>query len=176
MSLLSFIFFRLNLLKSLLNHVAVSGHLSILASLFGTPCRLMSSWCVVLCIPDSELEAFWLSLGSVLSLFTSTGFACRLSWVQTLTLPILLAVWLWQATISKDGWHHVSHPTRSCSVVTLFLSSSGVCSPSPWPWAELHDCHDQWQATEVRLCEVRSWKYHALPSCSVWNFLFCKKA
>ena len=92
MSLLSFVFFRLNLLQSLLNHVAVSGHLSTLASLLWTPCWLMSSWCVVLCIPDSELEAFWLSLGSVLPLFTSTGFACSLSWVQILTLPILLAV------------------------------------------------------------------------------------
>lgn len=75
------------------SYVTVSGHLSILASLFWTPCWLMSSWCVVLCIPDSELEAFWLSLCSTLSLFImSTGFACRLSWVQILTLPNTLAV------------------------------------------------------------------------------------
>ena len=109
-------------------HFCLSLPMASALSLFGTPCRLMSSWCVVLCIPDSELEAFWLSLGSILSLFISTGFACRLSWVQILTLPILLAVWLCRPQFPKmvDTTYPIPHVLAvwwhsSCQVVGFVL-------------------------------------------------------
>lgn len=157
MSLLSFVFFRLSILNYLLNHMTLFPGISTSwPPSSGHACWLMSSWCIVFCTLDSELEALRTSLGSVLSWFKSTGFAVRLIWVQILAIPNLLAVWLQQIAISKDGCHNIPHPICSpCNVTTFFVWSAGVCVPSCWSWAGLCDCHDQWKVAEVMLCDFQ---------------------
>lgn len=142
-SLFSFVFFRLNI-SYLLYHVTLfPGILTSWPPSSGHACWLMSLWCVAFCIPDAELEAVWISLGSSLSTFKSTGFAVRLIWVQTLALSHLLAVWLWPIAIFRDGCHNKSHPTCSCNVIALFSSNGEVCISFFWKRAELCECHDQ---------------------------------